>query len=69
MLLSTLRILHGSHSDWKNWKTGEHFPVRQKLGNFAETGKVREFYPKYWKDQKKNYTGKLQEKLGKFVSL
>ena len=23
-------------------------------GNFAKTGKVREFYPKYWKNRKKN---------------
>ena len=35
------------HSDWKPGKTGEHFPVREKSGNFAKTGKVREFYPKY----------------------
>ena len=34
-------------------ETGEHFPVREKLGNFAKTGKVREFYSKYWKNQKK----------------
>ena len=30
-----------------------HFPVREKLGNFVKTGKVREFYSKYWKNQKK----------------
>ena len=32
---------------------GEYFPVREKSGNFAKTGKGREFYPKYWKNQKK----------------
>ena len=36
-------------------KMGQHFPVREKSGNFAKTGKVREFYPKYWKNQKKLY--------------
>ena len=50
---------HGS--TWTG-KTGEHFPVREKSGNFAKTGKVKEFYLKYWEDQKKNYTGKLKKK-------
>ena len=43
--------IHGSHRDWK---TGRHFPVRQKSGNFYETGKVREFYSKYWKNKEFN---------------
>ena len=43
-------------------KTGKHFPVREKSGNFAKTGKVREFYPKYWENKKK-YTGKLNKIL------
>ena len=30
----------------KPGKMGEHFPVSEKSGNFAKTGKVREFYPK-----------------------
>ena len=42
--------IHGSHSDWK---AGKHFLVREKSGNFAETGEVGEFYPKYWKNQEK----------------
>ena len=42
---------HGSHRDWKTWKIGDHFPVREKSGNFDQTGKVREFYPKYWKNE------------------
>ena len=46
-------MAHGSHSDWNNLKKGEHFPVGERLGNFAKIGKIREFYPKYWKDQKK----------------
>ena len=31
-------------STWtgKSGKTGEHFPVREKSGNFNQTGKVRE---------------------------
>ena len=38
-----------------------------KSGNFVKTGKVREFYSKYWKNQKKLYwkieknTGKVRE--------
>ena len=44
--------MRGSHSDWK---TREHFPVREKLGNFTKTGKVGEFYPKYWENQKELY--------------
>ena len=37
----------GSHSDWKTWKMGRHFPVREKSGNFEQTGKVRENHTKY----------------------
>ena len=29
----------------------EHFPLREKSRNFDHTGKVREFYPKYWKNE------------------
>ena len=28
---------------------GRHFPVREKSGNFEQTGKVRENHTKYWK--------------------
>ena len=46
----------------KPGKAGEHFPV----------GKVREFYPKYWKNKKKLYwkigKKKILQKSGKFVS-
>ena len=52
----------------KPGKIGEHFPVGGKLGNFAKTRKVREFYPKYWESPKKmywkiekKYTGKVKE--------
>ena len=39
---------------------GDHFPVREKSGNCDQTGKVREFYPKYWKNQKMGInTGKV----------
>ena len=46
---------------------GRHFPVREKSGNFVKTGKVREFYSKYWKNWEKLYwkieknTGKVRE--------
>ena len=42
----------------KPGKMGDHFPVREKSGNFAKTGKVGEFYPKYW-EKKKKYVGKF----------
>ena len=44
-------LLQGSHSDWKTWKMGRHFPVREKSGNFEQIGKVRENDTKYWKIQ------------------
>ena len=28
----------------------EHFPVREKSGNFEYTEKVRKFYTKYWRN-------------------
>ena len=34
-------------------KMVRHFPVREKSENFGKTGKVREFYSNYWKNQKK----------------
>ena len=53
------------------------FPVREKSGNFEQSGKVKKFYPKLLyllnflnKNTEKN-TGKgkkILEKLGKFVS-
>ena len=46
---------HGSHMDWKKTgkpeKLGKHFPITEKLGDFEQTGKVRKFYPKYWKSE------------------
>ena len=35
----------------KPGKMGRHFPVREKSGNFVQTGKVRENRTKYWKTQ------------------
>ena len=32
----------------KPGKMGRHFPVREKSGNFEQTGKVRENHTKYW---------------------
>ena len=45
----------------KPGKTGEHFVVREKSGNFVKIGKVGKFYLKYWKIRK-NYAGKLKKK-------
>ena len=36
----------------KPGKMGRHFPVREKSGNFEQTGKVRENHIKYWKNEK-----------------
>ena len=33
----------------KPGKMGRHFPVREKSGNFEQTGKIRENQTKYWK--------------------
>ena len=42
-----LVIKRGSHRDWKTWENGRPFSSQGKSGNFNQTGKVREFYPKY----------------------
>ena len=34
----------------KSGKMGRHFPVREKSGNFEQTGKVRENHTRYWKN-------------------
>ena len=39
--------LNGSHMDWEMEKL---FPVKEKSENFEQTGKVRKFCPKYWKN-------------------
>ena len=57
----------GLEKTGKPGKMGRHFPVREKSRNSVKTGKVGEFYSKYWKNQKKlnwkteNNTGKVQE--------
>ena len=33
-------------------KMGRQFPVREKLGNFEQTGKLRGNHTKYWKIQR-----------------
>ena len=35
----------------KPGKMEKLFPVREKSGNFMQTGKVREIWTKYWKSQ------------------
>ena len=58
------RMGSGGHSVWcrvptrtgKPEKMGRHFPVREKSGNFEQTGKVREKSGKITQN-----TGKLQE--------
>ena len=40
------------------------FPVREKSGNFEQTGEVSEFYPKYWKNE--DILPEILEKWGNF---
>ena len=47
----------------KTGKTGRHFPVREKSGNFEQTGKVRENHTKYWK------TEEISEKIICYFSM
>ena len=35
----------------KPGKMGKLFPVREKSGNLEQTGKVGEFYQKYWENE------------------
>ena len=51
----------GTGNQGKPGKMGRHFPVREKSGKFVKTGKVRQFYSKYWE----NYTGKFKRILEK----
>ena len=66
----------------KPGKMIEHFPFREKPENLEQTGKVRKFYPKCWKNEEISAsfyfylfiyfsnTGKWKRKIpeGKFVS-
>ena len=47
VLSNGLKVSPGFRLDWKTWKMGRHFPVREKSGNFEETGKFRENHTKY----------------------
>ena len=48
----------------KPGKMGEHFPVREKSGNFEQTEKVRDLCPEYWKSR--GILPKILEKYGNF---
>ena len=48
-LQRTVRILRVPTRTGKPGIKGRHFPVREKSGNFEQTGKVRENHTKYWK--------------------
>ena len=43
--------LHGSHIKENLEKWGNVFQPGESQGIFEQTGKVREFYPKYWKNE------------------
>ena len=57
-------VATGTGNQGKPGKMGRHFPVREKSGNFFKTGKVREFYSKYWKNRKILHW-KIEENTGK----
>ena len=61
----------GTGNQRKPGKMGKHFPVREKSVNFVKTGKVREFYSKFWKNRKKLHwkTAKNTGKVREFVSV
>ena len=46
-----IKLLRVPTHTGKPGKMGRHFPVREKSGNFEQTGKVRENHTKYWKTQ------------------
>ena len=48
---SNVRVPTRTGKPGKPGKMGRHFPVREKSGNFEQTGKVRENHTKYWKIQ------------------
>ena len=54
----------GTGNQGKPGKMERHFPVREKSGNFVKTGKVGEFYSKFWKNRKKLYL-KIEKNTGK----
>ena len=47
----TIRVPTRTGKPGKLGKMGRHFPVREKSGNFEQTGKVRENDTKYWKTE------------------
>ena len=47
--LLSVRVPTRTGKSGKPGKMGRHFPVREKSGNFEQTGKVRENHSKYWK--------------------
>ena len=47
----TIRVPTRTGKPGKPGKMGRHFPVREKSGNFEQTGKVRENHTKYWKTE------------------
>ena len=58
-------IYHDSHMDWKTGENSGHLNRLEKSGNFVQnTGKMREFYPKYWKSD--GILPRILEKWGNF---
>ena len=49
----------------KTGKMRKLFPVKEKSGSFEQTGKVREFYTKYWKNE--GILSKILENLASFI--
>ena len=52
--IGILNAKENSQSPWFSHgleKNGKTFSSREKSENFEPTGKVEEFYPKYWKSE------------------
>ena len=45
--------IEGPTGAGKPGKMRKYFPVREKSGNFDQTGKIRESDPEYWKSMEK----------------
>ena len=50
--IKLIRVPTRTGKPGKPGKMRRHFPVREKSGNFDQTGKVRENHTKYWKNEK-----------------
>ena len=63
--LQACMVPTGTGNQGKPGKMGRYFPVKEKSGNFVKTGKVGEFYLKYWGNREKFYW-KIEKNFKKY---